>query len=695
MLHRLLILTALLLGFALAQNSSPNSPISSAVQIVETLADPTKYVEYFPDTDRWVPWFGRKIREYKVPIILYNFGLLLLLLGLAILSYQVYIGRRAGVEVLIRLILVAVLWQLMVLKPSQNGCTRATENNYPCQIEAVERKVTKPILISSGDGYTVINKDLYIQDFKANELSTHLAIKKLYKDVMLAMANQAIIASLKNEGEGVKKTQQTILNLSMVAWMAGGTASVSRDTPILARCLVGGVINTALKGLQNESLPQGCIVGAAIPEIAQGVANTMLAARNLLIVAPMMVIAAFHLINTLAGIYLYSMLFLMPLILPLVLMAGTHILTKAIQYMLVALLTPLISGVLLATGMSLSYSYGSNKMQEMETLANQLQELNISPGAAAFAVYGTEIFTHQLKNLYICLSANEQNLGTDEVSCSKNSDNLKIEEYKTLNGENPGASSEEINGKAWWQAVLKVTPFISGKPWDQSNEQKSLLGRLKEVFETGEATQLSQDPHTLLEIAKDFKITPDLGSDELSTAYWISIGKGLDKSAALQVRKDLDAIAFNPKQLPKNSVLQRGDTWASGSYIISILNRIVAAEASTTEINTLAQSLLKNKALNLILLTVVAMGITMSLLLASVQLLGTLFGSIVSVSPPASASALGNVQPRTGGAERILSSTSPTSSHSSSSKQVSTVQSAPASTPKLPQLPPPRSSDRR
>lgn len=234
----IVLILGLWLSGALA-GSNPNQnnsfTLEDGIGIIQTLSDPTQYVEYFPDTDRWIPWFGQRVREYKVPIILYNLGLMLLVVGLGFLILQILSGRQSLAEVLLRLVLVGVGWQLLVLPPSMNGCTPGTEKSYPCTVATTSKPVDKQVLEADGKGgYQVVTKSVMVVEPAAPELTTHQMVKGLFKNVMLAGANQAIIASLKNEGQSVKRAQEVITNLTLIAWSAAGTANLAEAAPLLS-----------------------------------------------------------------------------------------------------------------------------------------------------------------------------------------------------------------------------------------------------------------------------------------------------------------------------------------------------------------------------------------------------------------------------------------------------------------------------
>ena len=649
------LMLGLWLGLALAAGNNEFS-LQDGLQIVQTLSDPTQYVEYFPDTDRWIPWFGQRVREYKVPIILYNMGLMLLIVGLGFLILQILSGRQSLAEVLLRLVLVGIGWQLLVLPPSMNGCSAGTEQDYPCKVRIESRKMQKQVLMPDGQGgYRVEQREVQVVEPQAPELASHRLIKGLFKNVMLAGANNAIMASLKNEGAAVKNAQGIIVELTMAAWSAAGVANLIESVPAYLRCgggaIVGGFFGGMEGGLRGggEGALAGCAVGSGAPEAARTVAGTLGTARSLLIMGPMLAIATFHAVNTIAGLYLYSVLFFMPLLIPLALFGGTTILATASRLALVALVTPLISGVLLSTGLGLSYSYSKQRFDELQKMAEEVKKSGIPLGAAGFAVQNNSIASLQLFNLYQCLKAERENLTTGALcdepvsfgtngSVKRELDQLLIEKYGSL-GEaynytrrtTPSGYTEGdlATGEAYRRVVERATPQFSGKVlWkDLSAEKKrSLYSELEGLFKNGSATSLASNTRAMLEIFKRYQAQPDLGKNPLYTVEMILAANGMDRSQNAKVVQGLREVAFraDAKALPPKSLLEATDTWANGVETLGLMNRIHAAEAVHGDFQSRLMASLRSKMLNMVILMLTAVAITIVMLGTIGQIIGQL-----------------------------------------------------------------------
>lgn len=647
----IVLILGLWLSGALAAGTNSFS-LDDGIQIIQTLSDPTQYVEYFPDTDRWIPWFGQRMREYKVPIILYNLGLMLLLAGLALLVLQIFSGRQSLAEVLLRLVLVGVGWQLLVLPPSKNGCTEASKNSYPCTVATSTKQVSKQVLEPDGKGgYQVASKTIAVVQPAAPELESHRLVKTLFKDVMLAGANNAIIASLKNEGQSIKKAQEVIINLTLIAWSAAGTANLVESAPVIMRCGLGGLAGGMMGGGGLSNAANGCLVGSGGPEVARSVAGTLGTARSLLVMGPMLAIATFHAVNTLAGLYLYSVLFFMPLLIPLVLFGGTSVLAGASRLALVALVTPLISGVLLSTGMGLSYSYSQQKFDELEDVAEDLKEAGIPLGAAGFAVTASNMASVQLYNLYQCMKAarESQNLlplkanamCSERVLYSNNdgSNGSVYREYQQILSERYGGTSAPsltvgghsqdniVLGQAYRRVIEQATPQFTGVGlWTQLPDEtkNQLYTELDELFRGGDGASLAGNIKKMLEIFDRYKAQPDFGSAPLYTVWLMTAAEGMTLAQSDKIRKGLEEVAFRASDLPPNSLLNAEDTWAAGSVMLGLLNRLYAAEESHTGFQSKVMASLRSKMLNMVILMITAIAITIVMLGTITQLIGQL-----------------------------------------------------------------------
>lgn len=649
----IVLILGLWLSGALA-GSNPNQnnsfTLEDGIGIIQTLSDPTQYVEYFPDTDRWIPWFGQRVREYKVPIILYNLGLMLLVVGLGFLILQILSGRQSLAEVLLRLVLVGVGWQLLVLPPSMNGCTPGTEKSYPCTVATTSKPVDKQVLEADGKGgYQVVTKSVMVVEPAAPELTTHQMVKGLFKNVMLAGANQAIIASLKNEGQSVKRAQEVITNLTLIAWSAAGTANLAEAAPLILRCGAGGLIG-ALNGGGLGGAASGCVSGSGAPEVARSVAGTLGTARSLLVMGPMLAIATFHAVNTLAGLYLYSVLFFMPLLIPLVLFGGTTILGGASRLALVALVTPLISGVLLSTGLGLSYSYSRQKFDELQSVADDLKKAGIPLGAAGFALTNSSLASVQLYNLYQCLKAERESQGSllplkanamcdepvsEQGSVAREFQQILNEQYGGNQPTGLTASgrpqSEVVMGQAFRRVIERATPRFSGvglRRWSWkglSNDTKSqLYSELDGLFKSGDGASLAGNVKAMLDLFKRYQAQPDLGEHPLYAVLTMTAAEGMTGGQSDKVVQGLGEVAFKARDLPPNSFLEAKDTWADGSESLGLLNRLYAAEESQTDFQSKVMASLRSKMLNMVILMLTAIAITIVMLGTITQLIGQL-----------------------------------------------------------------------
>lgn len=639
-------LLGLLVLVPLAWAQPPQPPeqftLEQGLSIVQALADPARYSEYFPDTDRWLPFYGRKLREYKVPVLLYNFGLVLLLLGVAVTFWQVKLGRLSPALALVRLVLVGAAWQTLVIPPQYNGCTNDTKDQYPCTL--LSQQKPKDISYVTTDpatgGYVTATKTVTVEEPAAPELPLHQGLKSLYKDVFLNSANQAIIASLKNEGKGIKRVQAMVLNLSITSWIAASAGAVSQSVNPLLRCGLGAAVGV---GTGNGGV-EGCAAATAgLPEISRSVSNTMGTVRTLLVMGPLVTIATFHALNTLAGVYLYSVLFFMGLLVPLALFVGPQVLLNAFKYVLVALLTPLVSGVLLSTGMSLTYNNATTKIQALEDMAKKLVEAGIPPGAAAFAPSLNQIATRQLYNLYRCLEADAQGLAVEGVDCTASVAGGLAGELARVRSENPAYANgsrlmpsgftalQEAYGVALKNLLERVTPSFSGNNYGSlsDDDRKAMYGELKKLFGEGRVA-VSEDARGLLAFFQRFKGWPDLGANPGETVQLYVAASGGNPLQGKQWKEDFEAVAFDPAKLPEGSLLEAKDTWAAGAASLGLMNRLVALQATSEGFQLALASAAQTKALNMAIVTILAAAITIAMLVMANQLLAALFGAMIA-----------------------------------------------------------------
>jgi hypothetical protein len=663
----LLLLLLLLPVGALANQPAGGAPTTAvtpheAIDIIQTLADPAQYVQYFPDTDRWLPWFGQRVREFRVPQTLYYMGLFLLLAGVAFLVYQLMLGLRPAVDVLVRALVVVVLWQMMVLTPSQvqDDCSETTRNQFPCQIQLSDPQLQNlPVLeetqINGERGFHVVNRQIYVRHPVAHELPSHYLVKRLFRDVMLANGNAAIMASLQREAVGIQRTRDTVMTLSMVSWTAAGATSVVDSVPAKVRCLAGGaggaVTADTLAGLSGQAV-QGCLMAAGgASEIARNVGAVLNTVRSALILGPMLVIATFHTINTIAGIYLYSLLFLMPLLIPLVLIAGTGVMATAAKFGLVAMITPLISGVLLSTGLSLSYSYSSQRVNELNAQAERLRQLRIPPQAAVFAPINNTVAARQLHNLRQCMQASANNVVAEGLICNGNTDDFLRRELPPYFG-NPiriPADRDYRHAAVLRAAIEQTVPRFANAPggnWEhlQPAQKAAIYQDLTRLLGSDTTSSTMGNTEGMLRFFQQHQAYPDFLPRGDIGVFAFGL-QGMDRRRTRELLHGMRTIAFNAGSLPQNSLLTAQDTWANGNKSLSLMNNMVAANASVRDFQGLLTGALRNKMLNLILLTIVAVGITVAILGVVTQMLGAFFGALVSVG----ASGLAAVQRAGGG----------------------------------------------
>lgn len=642
----LLLLLLLLPTGALAQQAggTPTITVSpdEAIDIIQTLADPAQYIRYFPDTDRWLPWFGQRVREFWVPKILHNIGIFLLIIGVTFLVYQLMLGLRPAVDVLVRALVVVVLWQMMVLPPHMNGCTLATQRQFPCQLEGrhvpEQRPVLEETVINGERGYHVVNRVVDVWQPRAPELPSHELVKRVFRDVMLASANRAVMASLQREAVGIERTRNTIVTLSLVSWSAAGSASLVESVPAKMRCAVGGVggalTTTDLASLAGGGV-QGCLLAAGgAPEIARNIGTVMSTVRSALILGPMLVIATFHTINIIAGIYLYSLLFLMPLLIPLVLIAGTGVMATAAKFGLVALITPLISGVLLSAGLSLSYSYSAQRVNELNAQAERLRQLQIPPGAAAFVGINNTIAARQLHNLRQCMRATANDLEAVDLICDGDTRRFASEALPPYFGNPIRIPADDTHASVLRTAIERTVPVFVGGNWQGLPEaQRAAIYRdLTKLLGNDAAFTTMRNTEGMLRFFQQHQAHPDF-------LRYVGVGKftmgldggGMDRHRSRTLMYAMREVQFNAANLPKGSLLTAQDTWANGNQSLGLMNLMVAANASVRDFQSLLTGALRNKMLNLILLTIVAIGITIAILGVVTQMLGAFFAALVSV----------------------------------------------------------------
>lgn len=638
---------ALGLGLADPGPASPPGPppqfsLEQGLQIVQTLADPARYSEYFPDTDRWLPTFGRMLREYKVPVILFNFGLVLLVLGVAFTFWQAQLGRLSPALALLRLVLAGAAWQTLVIPPQYNGCTEESQHSYPCTLQTQTKTKTLSYVTTdpATGGYVTATKTVAVEEPAAPELPLHQELKSLFKDVFLNSANQAVIASLKNEGKGIKRVQTMVLNLSLLSWTAASAGAMSESVNPLIRCGLGAAVGV---GTGNGGV-EGCAAATAgLPEIARSISSTMGTVRTLLVMGPLVTIATFHALNTLAGGYLYSVLFFMGLLVPLALFVGPQVLLNAFKYVLVALLTPLVSGVLLSTGMSLTYNNATTKIQALEDMAKKLQEAGIPPGAAAFAPSLNQIATRQLYNLYRCLEADAQGLAVEGVDCAAGVAGGLAGELARVKGENPAYANEarlmpsgftalqEAYGVALKNLLERVPPAFAAGSYRGLGEddRRAMYGELKRLFGEGRVA-VSDDTKGLLAFFQRFRGWPDLGANPGESVRLYVAASGGNPLQGGQWKQDFEAMAFDPAKAPEGGVLEAKDTWASGTASLGLMNRLVALQVSSEGFQLALASAAQTKALNMAIVTILAAAITIAMLVMANQLLAALFGAMIA-----------------------------------------------------------------
>lgn len=644
---RILLLLLLLPAGALAGQAGGLPAITvgpeEAIDIIETLADPAQYIRYFPDTDRWLPWFGQRVREFRVPEILHNIGVFLLIIGVAFLVYQLMLGLRPAVDVLVRALVVVVLWQLMVLTPQMTryDCTEATRGQFPCQMRVETVREKRPVLVETvinGErGYRVENRRVDIRTpWGARELPSHEVVKRLFRDVMLANANMAVMASLQREAVGIERTRNTIVTLSLVSWTAAGSASLVESVPAKVRCAVGGVggtLTTTDLGSIAGGGVQGCLLAAGgAPEIARNIGAVMNSIRSALVLGPMLVIATFHTINIIAGIYLYSLLFLMPLLIPLVLIAGTGVMAAAAKFGLVAMITPLISGILLSTGLSLSYSYSSQRVNELNAQAERLRELQIPPMAASFAGVNNTIAARQLHNLRQCMQAAAANLQAEDLICDGDTERFALEQLPRYFGNPIRIPDGETHAAVLRTAIERTVPVFAGGNWQNlpAAQRTAIYQDLTRLLGNDAAFTTMRNTEGMLRFFQQHQAHPDFLRYS-GVGKFAIVRSGMDAHRSRMLMFAMREVQFNAANLPKGSLLTAQDTWASGNQSLGLMNLMVAANATVRDFQSLLSGALRNKMLNLILLTIVAIGITVAILAVVTQMLGAFFGALVAV----------------------------------------------------------------
>lgn len=404
-------------------------------QIFALLGNPEQVLSSLPNPVTWPTLVQDALRSYRIHVIAYNLGLLLMLAGAASSVVGVMTGVRSW-KVFVNLFAVAVLWPLLTLPPA-NDCL--PNSGYPCtvqkrvelvnpsslDVEYVREDLDFSVAQVSGGGtvWTIPNRERFdknmvkvekegapLPPYVRYEYTTPLPpLWKGVEDLWWGLAqgaNYNLMSSLLRYREGVADFRSKALWLFTYAFAFNSAASLADE--------VGNLATFALIKGRN---PLGRVAGG-VGTLATGagtmgagmVAETFKVVAATLAVAPVALIVTYGFVISMSGFALYAVIYLFPLVLGIASVFGLGAIAFPLRLALVSLLVPVITSPLVGTAVQMTYGYNQSIKSFLETstkgeyagLMEQVGFVN-NPAESFVGSTAVQMAAKQLLNTYACL----------------------------------------------------------------------------------------------------------------------------------------------------------------------------------------------------------------------------------------------------------------------------------------------------
>lgn len=393
--------------------------MTSVLDIILSLGDPTALARMLPDSLIWPHYLALMLRAYMIPVFAYWLGLGLLVLGAVLGVYQYLVGGIGLKDLVLRLTLPALLWPLVVISPGQVGCNPKYKT-YPCVLsgEWRARKMTPsqdtvmtyefdpsrgqlvpvPVAVNARTMYQIT-----FNPIPAPGLSNDSFLGRQLKGFWswtAGVANRALyaeLARLQNQVRAYKKNLTSLILYSSLFAGAGGAGSVLLN--VAAFLPIGGFAGFGVGFMAG--LVEGTV--DTVSQIVTGVAGSV---ATVMIYAPLVLLATFHTLILLSGALLYFLLFLSPIVLGLAAIQGPGTLQVPLKLVFLSVLFPLFAGPIFAASLRMAYgNVVSEKQKQLETLEGALDSMVRNKDGTYSIRYSIAIgvMLQQLHNTLYCL----------------------------------------------------------------------------------------------------------------------------------------------------------------------------------------------------------------------------------------------------------------------------------------------------
>jgi len=393
--------------------------MTSVLDIILSLGDPTALARMLPDSLIWPHYLALMLRAYMIPVFAYWLGLGLLVLGAILGVYQYLVGGIGLKDLVIKLSVPALLWPLVVISPGQVGCNPKYQT-YPCVLSGEWRaqKITPsqstvmayefdpskgqlvpvPVAVNVRSMYQITFNPtpapgLSNDSFLGREL-------KSFWGWTARTANQALyteLARLQNQVRAYKKNLTSLILYSSLFAGVGGAGSVLLNA--VSFLPVGGFVGFGVGFMAG--LVEGTV--DTVSQIVTGVAGSV---ATVMIYAPLVLLTTFHTLILLSGALLYFLLFLSPIVLGLAAIQGPGVLQTPLKLIFLSTLFPLFVGPIFAASLRMAYgNVVAEKQKQLEAIEGALDSMIRNKDSTYSVRYSIAIGVtlQQLHNTLYCL----------------------------------------------------------------------------------------------------------------------------------------------------------------------------------------------------------------------------------------------------------------------------------------------------
>jgi hypothetical protein len=393
--------------------------MTSVLDIILSLGDPTALARMLPDSLIWPHYLALMLRAYMIPVFAYWIGLGLLVLGAVLGVYQYLVGGIGIKDLVFKLSLPALLWPLVVISPSQVGCNPKYQT-YPCVLSGEWRaqKITTsqdtvmtyefdpakgglvpvPVAVNVRTMYQITfnpapGPGVSNDSFLGRQL-------KAFWGWTARTANQALyaeLARLQNQVRAYKKNLTSLILYSSLFAGVGGAGSVLLNA--VSFLAIGGSVGLGIGFMAG--LVEGTV--DTVSQIVTGVAGSV---ATVMIYAPLVLLTVFHTLILLSGALLYFVLFLSPIVLGLAAIQGPGTLQTPIKLIFLSVLFPLFVGPIFAASLRMAYgNVVSEKQKQLEAIEGALDSMVRNKDGTYSVRYSIAIgvMLQQLHNTLYCL----------------------------------------------------------------------------------------------------------------------------------------------------------------------------------------------------------------------------------------------------------------------------------------------------